>query len=81
MEHLYVVVIFFFVLSIVFFILAHISRKQGEEGDASVNLSIGIILLIISVILFFVMVNVNHMYEEKRETPFLIKEILREAIT
>ena len=73
MEHLYVVVIFFFILAILFFIFARVSKRQSEEGDASVHLSLGIIMLVISIALFLVMVNVNHMYEEKHEEPYKIQ--------
>lgn len=34
-----------------------------DEGAASINISIGILLLIVTVIMFFIMVNVEQLYE------------------
>jgi hypothetical protein len=58
-----VVVLFILALSIVFFILAYNSRQNLDEGAASINLTIGILLLIVDVIVFFLMVNLEHLYE------------------
>ena len=58
-----VVVLFLLALSIVFFFLAYNSRQQMDEGAASINMTIGILLLIVDVIMFLIMVNVEHLYE------------------
>lgn len=34
-----------------------------DEGAASINMTIGILLLIVDVIVFFLMVNLEHLYE------------------
>lgn len=67
MENLHYVVIFFFVISIIFFILSVINKRDSDEGNASVYLAIGIILLIICVVMFLVMVNVNHLYDQEKQ--------------
>ena len=69
MEQLYIVVIFFFVVSLVLFILGHINKRNDDAGNASKYFSLGIVMIIISVLLFIIMVNVNHLYEDKEETP------------
>ena len=63
MENFWYIVVFFFIISIVFFSFYAYQKRQDDEGTATVHLVIGIILSIITVILFLIMVNVNHLYE------------------
>ena len=63
MENFWYVVIFSFFLSIIFFSFAAYHRRQEDTGTSTVHLVIGIILSIITVILFLIMVNINHLYE------------------
>ena len=63
MENFWYIVVFFFILSIVFFSFYVYQKRQDDIGTATVHLVIGIILSIITVILFLIMVNINHLYE------------------
>lgn len=59
-------------ISIVFYILSVVNKKNDDEGYASVYLAVGIILTIITIVMFIVMVNVNHLYDQEKEdeTPY-----------
>lgn len=72
MEHLHIIVIFFVLLAVFFFIFGHIRRRNHDAGGAIVHTSLGILMFIIAFVLFLIMVNVNHMYENKEDMPSLI---------
>jgi heme/copper-type cytochrome/quinol oxidase subunit 2 len=80
MDNLWVVVVFFLVLSIIFFIFGIASRRNEDAGSASTHTAIGLILIIITVILFLVMVNMNHLYEDKGKDDTPYKMILHNDI-
>ena len=65
-------VILLFILSIIFFSLGFISKREWNEGEASVNIAIGILLLIVDIILFVIMIGSQHLYEKQIDESFLI---------
>lgn len=67
MDNFWYIVLFFFVLSIIFFSFSSYHKRQEDTGTATVHLVIGIILTIITVILFLIMVNINHLYETESD--------------
>jgi Na+/melibiose symporter-like transporter len=60
-----IIVIFLFILSIIFLILGYVSKRQWDEGAASINIAIGIVLLVADIILFFIMIREYHLYEKQ----------------
>lgn len=61
------IIILVFVLSIIFFILGYLSKREWNEGDASINISIGILLLIVDVILFLIMISSHGMLNKQSD--------------
>jgi mannose/fructose/N-acetylgalactosamine-specific phosphotransferase system component IIC len=62
------IVIFIFILSIIFFILGFVSKREWDEGAASVNIAIGVLLLILDIILFVIMIGTYHLYEKQLDS-------------
>ena len=82
MDNFWYIVIFSFFLSVIFFSFSAYHRRQEDAGTATVHLVIGIILSIITVILFLIMVNVNHLYEtEPDEDSNLINPTINQDYT
>jgi hypothetical protein len=57
------IALFVLLLALFFFFLAHISKNNDDEGAASINIAIGILLIILDVIYFIVLVNALHLYD------------------
>jgi len=66
-----VVVIFLFILSMIFLVLGYMSKREWDEGAASVNYAIGVLLLIADIILFVIMIGTNHLYEKNLDSGML----------
>ena len=58
-----IVALFLFIVSMLFMVFGYVSKRDGDEGNASKYLSIGIVILIIDVVFFLVIVNVFQLYE------------------
>jgi hypothetical protein len=53
------ITIFFLILSVIFFIFGVISKKEHDEGNASVHIAVGVVLSIVTIILFVASLRFN----------------------